>query len=528
VFTSDDTNLTSAPDPNNNLGVYLRNLVTNVTTPLNVDLAGNVQFTSDPPVISGDGGTVVFDTAKSESYPNNASLVPGDFTDPTNIYAYRQTSSSPPGVPGSVTGQVTEASGKPVADAVVFVDLSGSGEFSPSDPSTSTDVNGKYALSNLAPGEYPIVEAAPQGFSASGAAQGVDQYNIDLPANGIGVGGVDFTNTASTSLAIAMTPSAVSVSSGTNVTFTITVTNNGPGEATGVSVSDSLPTNGLLLSAITSQGASTVAAGTMTANLGDLASGGQATLTVTFKPESSGTLTDSAQVAATSINSNAANDSITKSVSVTGTFPGVFSFSAQTATVADNAGTETITVNRVGSDGTATVDVATADGTGKSNTDYTTTDKTLTFGPGVTTQQFSVPVLADSSIGTSGVTFYVSLSNATGGSSIGDPATETVTITPPSSTPLPTSTVAALPQFEPTHFAVSWSGTDSGGPGIASYSVFVSDNGGPFTAFETDTATTSATFNGQPGHSYGFYSVAKDTAGNVQTTPTLAERRKVG
>ena len=88
---------------------------------------------------------------------------------------------------------------------------------------------------------------------------------------------------------------------------------------------------------------------------------------------------------------------------------------------------------------------------------------------------------------------------------------------------LPTSSVAALPQFEPTSFTVSWSGTDTGGPGIADFNVFVSDNGGSFTAFKTNTTATQATFTGQPGHTYGFYSVATDTAGNTQATPTSAQ-----
>jgi hypothetical protein len=71
---------------------------------------------------------------------------------------------------------------------------------------------------------------------------------------------------------------------------------------------------------------------------------------------------------------------------------------------------------------------------------------------------------------------------------------------------------------------VSWSGTDApGGSGIASYNVYVSDNGGAFTPFVTSTTATSASFTGQVGHTYGFYSVAKDHVGNVQPTPTAAQ-----
>ena len=104
-------------------------------------------------------------------------------------------------------------------------------------------------------------------------------------------------------------------------------------------------------------------------------------------------------------------------------------------------------------------------------------------------------------------------------------ATVTVTVTGQSNPGLPTSSVNVLPATEPSPtFSVSWSGTDvTGGGGIATYNVFASDNGGPFTAFETATTQTSATFTGQPGHTYGFFSVATDKAGKVQPTPTAAQ-----
>ena len=90
---------------------------------------------------------------------------------------------------------------------------------------------------------------------------------------------------------------------------------------------------------------------------------------------------------------------------------------------------------------------------------------------------------------------------------------------------LPTSAVNSLPATTTsTSFTVSWTGTP--GPGatsIASYTIYVSDDGGPFTPFLTNTTLTSATFTGQLGHTYGFYSVATDNLGDVQPTPTGAQ-----
>ncbi len=87
----------------------------------------------------------------------------------------------------------------------------------------------------------------------------------------------------------------------------------------------------------------------------------------------------------------------------------------------------------------------------------------------------------------------------------------------------PTSAVAALPATTTTpSFTVFWSGFDGAGPGIAGYNVYVSDDGG-FTLWQSDTSATSATYTGQAGHTYEFYSVATDNLGHVQPTPRAAQ-----
>jgi len=88
----------------------------------------------------------------------------------------------------------------------------------------------------------------------------------------------------------------------------------------------------------------------------------------------------------------------------------------------------------------------------------------------------------------------------------------------------PTSTVTALPSTTTTpSFTVSWSGSDGAGSGIADYNVYVSDDGGAFTLFQANTTATSATFTGQVGHTYGFYSVATSNVGLTQPTPAGAQ-----
>lgn len=88
----------------------------------------------------------------------------------------------------------------------------------------------------------------------------------------------------------------------------------------------------------------------------------------------------------------------------------------------------------------------------------------------------------------------------------------------------PTSSVTALPAISPATIAVSWTGQDDvGGSGIATYTVFVSDNGGAYTPFVTNTALTTGNFTAAEGHTYTFYSLATDKAGNVEVKDPLAE-----
>jgi parallel beta-helix repeat protein len=84
----------------------------------------------------------------------------------------------------------------------------------------------------------------------------------------------------------------------------------------------------------------------------------------------------------------------------------------------------------------------------------------------------------------------------------------------------PTSSVDALPPTTTsTSFTITWSGDDSGGSGIASFDVYLSDDSGPFVAWQMGITETQAIFTGTIDHTYGFYSVATDNVGYRQSTP---------
>jgi len=87
-------------------------------------------------------------------------------------------------------------------------------------------------------------------------------------------------------------------------------------------------------------------------------------------------------------------------------------------------------------------------------------------------------------------------------------------------TEAPVSSVDLLPQVTDTKtFTVSWSGSDNDS-GIDFYDIYVSENSGPFTLWQSQTTDTSAQYTGQNFHFYAFYSVATDLAGNQEAAPS--------
>jgi hypothetical protein len=87
----------------------------------------------------------------------------------------------------------------------------------------------------------------------------------------------------------------------------------------------------------------------------------------------------------------------------------------------------------------------------------------------------------------------------------------------------PESRVQDLPSAETTSsFRVSWAGTDQGA-GVKSYTVLVSEDGGPFTPWLANTALTSATYPGTAGKTYRFKSVAVDAAENEEPEHLVAD-----
>ena len=118
--------------------------------------------------------------------------------------------------------------------------------------------------------------------------------------------------------------------------------------------------------------------------------------------------------------------------------PNTFQFSAGNFNVVEDVAAATITVNRSGNISTAaTVDYATSDGTAIQRTDYTLTSGTLRFAAGEASKTFGVLISEDAYV-EGNETLNITLTNPTGGLSLGSPSTAALTIIDDDTTDPPT------------------------------------------------------------------------------------------
>ncbi len=143
---------------------------------------------------------------------------------------------------------------------------------------------------------------------------------------------------------------------GTNTTYTATITNAGPSAATNVALTATLPASAVLVSLTPSAG-TCWSGGGISCNLGGIASGASATVSIVAEQLTAGSATLNAQVSGSETDPNAANNSASASVQVTGsTYSLVPALSGiSPAAIESGSGDTTITLTGSGFSSGATV-----------------------------------------------------------------------------------------------------------------------------------------------------------------------------
>jgi uncharacterized repeat protein (TIGR01451 family) len=122
---------------------------------------------------------------------------------------------------------------------------------------------------------------------------------------------------AEADLGVSMTDAPDPASVGQPVTYTIGVTNAGPSIATAVALADTLPSGATYVSAASTAGTCTHAGSGVSCDIGTLAAGSAATVTIVVTAAVAGTLSNVATASAAEPDADASNDSATAATTVT-------------------------------------------------------------------------------------------------------------------------------------------------------------------------------------------------------------------
>jgi uncharacterized repeat protein (TIGR01451 family) len=162
-----------------------------------------------------------------------------------------------------------------------------------------------------------VVPSTPSGTSITETDNGSASNGDTGAFNSSASATVIVANANSADVAIVKTATPNPVTEGTPLTYTLAVTNNGPATATNVIVTDTLPSVVTFLSSTTTQGTCSEAGGTVTCQLGSMANGANATVTILTIPGTPGVVSNTATVSADQTDPNTANNTSTQTETIT-------------------------------------------------------------------------------------------------------------------------------------------------------------------------------------------------------------------
>ena len=308
VFSSSADNL--VPGPQFGHQVYLRDRLTGTTERISEDAAGNPgDGTSVLPKVSTAGGFVAFQT--------NAGNLIGDGNHESHILvkdrqtgAFERVSATSTGEPADLLSEHPDitAGGRFVtffslATNLVSGDTNNRRDIFVRDRQTGTVER----VSVSTAGEQGNSESEWPTISDDGLVIAFESSADNLVPNANG-GIFVHDDRPAADLSVAKSDSPDPVTKGNELTYTLVVTNNGPGVALMVQLTDSLPADVQFVSVMTIAGSCTEVSGIVTCELGNLANGANATVTIVVTAKKTGNITNAAQVSSMSPDPNQANN----------------------------------------------------------------------------------------------------------------------------------------------------------------------------------------------------------------------------
>jgi uncharacterized repeat protein (TIGR01451 family) len=181
----------------------------------------------------------------------------------------------------------------------------------------TTDGDGHlYAASNF--GDLVFIDYAASGLVGDEGNFVSNQFLAEClddvaPLSGLGSQSADLSITKEDA------PDPVAV--GDEITYTLTVSNAGPNDATGVTVTDELPAEVTFVSVDASQGSCDESGGTVACDLGTIANGESATVTIKVTADEAGDVTNTGSASSATPDPDRSDNSDSATTTVTGVSP---------------------------------------------------------------------------------------------------------------------------------------------------------------------------------------------------------------
>ncbi len=165
-------------------------------------------------------------------------------------------------------------------------------------------------LGNLASGSNAsvtiVIRPTVAGTLTNTAVVSANETDVNAINNSVTVLASVVLPVADLGLTLSATPNPVV---GRNLTYTLVVANNGPETASGIVVTNRLPSSTTFVSANSSQGTCSNSAGVVTCSIGSIPPGSLASVSITVTPVTTGAITNTANVVSAANDSNSANNS---------------------------------------------------------------------------------------------------------------------------------------------------------------------------------------------------------------------------
>jgi uncharacterized repeat protein (TIGR01451 family) len=250
---------------------------------------------------------------------NNAATVSTPVTASADVALTETVAPNPVLLGGSnltYTITITNNGPSPATNVTITDTLPAGVTFVGTTPSQGTCTNplSSCAIGNLASGASAtvIVVVKPNATGAFSNSATVAATEAD-PNTANNSASASATVNPAADLSLAETATPQTVTAGNNVTFSFTVTNSGPSTATGVTIADALPVGMVLVSATPSQGTCTTA---ISCNLGTIANGATATLSIVAQATAPGNFNNTASVSANEADPFPSNNTAIASIAV--------------------------------------------------------------------------------------------------------------------------------------------------------------------------------------------------------------------